>query len=186
MAESFIKSNSDKKIILVCVGKRGASYFSKRGNTPEKIFTDFHGRYNADKCNAISKYLIDMYRDNEVDEAHLVYTRHASKVYQKPVVEKFLNFEFETDKSSRNILFEPAPQEILEKLIPRYIANKFKLILLETFTAEHSARAMAMKSATDNAKEILEWLVREYNKMRQTNITRSIIEIVSSAEALGR
>jgi F-type H+-transporting ATPase subunit gamma len=79
---------------------------------------------------------------------------------------------------------EPDLKGILGEILPNYISMKFKLMLMEAFTAEHSARTLAMKSATDNAKELLESLVLLRNKVRQANITQEIMEIISSSEAL--
>ena len=81
-------------------------------------------------------------------------------------------------------IFEPNRARILEEMVPQYIAFKMRAVFLEAFTSEHAARTVAMKAATENARELLHKLILLRNKVRQANITRDILEIISSAEAL--
>ena len=104
-------------------------------------------------------------------------------VAQKVSVDKFLNIETPKARYEQYII-EPEFNAVLDDLVPRYIAAKWKLIILEALAAEHTARSISMKAATDNAKEILESLVLARNKIRQAGITKEIMEIVSSAEVL--
>ena len=81
-------------------------------------------------------------------------------------------------------IFEPSPERVFDDLLPRWALATFRLVLLEAFTAEHSARMIAMKNATDNAEEILKSLTTQRNKIRQAAITKELSEIVGTAEAL--
>ncbi|MBF0483429.1 MAG: ATP synthase F1 subunit gamma [Candidatus Omnitrophica bacterium] len=183
-AERFMNEKGYEKVKLICVGKRGASYFkSKKSAEVLHNFTGFNGRFVPAIFKEISDYLIEIYIKQEVDEVYVVSSHLAAGMVYSPVVDKFLNIE-PTKGETIPYLLEPEGSEILERLIPRFINVKLNNILLQAFTAEHSARSIAMKSATDNAKELLAALILRRNKIRQANITQDIIEIISSSEAL--
>ena len=99
------------------------------------------------------------------------------------MIKKILPLESPGGIKSEYIL-EPSIEEIFEMLIPRYLTVSFRLLLLESFASEHSSRVVAMKTATENADELLDALTLLRNKVRQANITQEIMEIVASAEAL--
>jgi len=100
------------------------------------------------------------------------------------VVEKFLNIDIKPGEVKNEYIVEPNISRVIEELIPEYLAARVRLALLEAFTSEHASRLVAMRTATENAKELLNSLVLLRNKVRQASITREIIEIVSAAEAL--
>ncbi|MBF0478842.1 MAG: ATP synthase F1 subunit gamma [Candidatus Omnitrophica bacterium] len=184
LAEKFILEKGAGNIKLICVGKRGASYFrSKKTTEIINNFVGFNGRYAPKIFKEISEYLIDIYTKHEVDEVYVVYSHLSTGMVYRPVVDKFLNIE-PTKGETIPYMLEPAGPEILEKLIPRFVNIKLNNILLQAFTAEHSARSIAMKSATDNATELLSALILLRNKIRQANITQDMLEIISSSEAL--
>jgi F-type H+-transporting ATPase subunit gamma len=187
-ARRFIKEQGQENVFVVAIGKKAEAFFRKEGVVVEKGFYDFHGRYKGEKCQEICHYLSSLYTEGRAKAIHVVYTRFGSKFLHKASVVKFLNLEFEPQLGPRHseFLFEPNATWVLDELLPRYILAKFQRMLVEAFAGEHAARAMAMKSSTDNAKELLEFLVLTRNKVRQANVTRAIIEIASSVEALGR
>ena len=124
-----------------------------------------------------------------VDEIHLVYTEFVSMLTQQPMVRRILPLEVhEVEERHEGPIppyeFEPSPQVVLDALLPWYVENRIYHALLESAAAEIAARRRAMKSATDNANELLEQFTREANKARQAEITQEISEIVGGANAL--
>ena len=103
---------------------------------------------------------------------------------RRPTIEKILNLAAPATTNLTQYLIEPDRSTLVNDFIPFYILSKMRFIMLNALVCEHSARGMAMEEATDNAQEILEELILSRNKVRQANITREIIEIISSADAL--
>ncbi len=134
---------------------------------------------------------IKRFVDGEVDQVNLVYTRFLSMGSQKVDVVRLLPLDVEKvagssdDKGVRaDYEFEPEPSRILERLVPRYVEGRIFTALLEAAASEQAARQRAMKSATDNAEELIKRLSIDANKVRQAGITTEIMEIVGGAEAL--
>jgi F-type H+-transporting ATPase subunit gamma len=125
-----------------------------------------------------------------VDEIHLVYTEFVSMLTQRPVVRRVLPLEIEEVEEEHPAgplplyEFEPSPEAVLDALLPWYVENRIYHAMLEAAAAEIAARRRAMKSATDNANDLLEQFTREANKARQAEITQEISEIVGGANAL--
>jgi len=122
-----------------------------------------------------------------VDEIYLVYTEFVSMLTQRPVVHRLLPLEIAEQVERRAIPiyeFEPSPEQVLDELLPWYIESRIFHALLDSAAAEIAARRRAMKSATDNANDLLEKLTRDANKARQAEITQEISEIVGGANAL--
>jgi F-type H+-transporting ATPase subunit gamma len=124
-----------------------------------------------------------------VDEIHLVYTEFVSMLTQRPVIRRMLPLRIEETTEAPDgpvpvYEFEPSPEVVLNALLPWYVESRIFHALLESAAAEIAARRRAMKSATDNANDLLEQLTREANKARQAEITQEISEIVGGANAL--
>ena len=125
-----------------------------------------------------------------VDEIHLVYTEFVSMLTQRPVIRRLLPLEIteaEAEATAGPVAiyeFEPSPEQVLDALLPWYVETRIYHALLDSAAAEIAARRRAMKSATDNANDLLEALTREANKARQAEITQEISEIVGGANAL--
>ena len=183
LAEEFINKAGKEKISLVTVGKKGWNYFKKKGFTVANYYIGLNGRYQDKACDGISSFLINEYVSGKADEVYLAFTHHQTALVHKPLIKKFLNITGGNAQKEVFIL-EPDRQGIARELVPRYLTVSFRLAILEAFTSEHAARVVAMKSATDNAKELLEQLILQRNKVRQANITQEIMEIVSASEAL--
>ena len=116
----------------------------------------------------------------------VVYSRFVSTLVQKPVLDQLLPVEPAEDTSGipgNQFLFEPNPADFLRALLPRYIATRLYQAVLESKASEESSRMVAMKNATENAQELIEDLTLSYNKVRQANITREMVEIASGAQA---
>ncbi len=142
----------------------------------------------------ITNALLDAFalpaEEGGVDEIHVVYTEFVSMLTQRPVIHRLLPLEITEvveEKVSGPIPiyeFEPSPEQVLDALLPWYVESRIFHALLDSAAAEIAARRRAMKSATDNANELLETLTREANKARQAEITQEISEIVGGANAL--
>lgn len=183
MAEDFINKLGREKTLLVSVGRKGFNYFKRRGVNSAFVFTELKGHYSQEICAKILKTLTDIFLSKEADEVYLAYAHFESASRHRPVIEKLLSIDLEPGEKVKYI-FEPDFASILEELIPEYIFHKMRLILLNSFTAEHSSRVIAMGEATQNADNLLEELVLLRNKVRQANITREILEIISSVEVM--
>ncbi|MCX5711872.1 MAG: ATP synthase F1 subunit gamma [Candidatus Omnitrophica bacterium] len=182
-AEDFLQKSNCLKTDLITIGKKGFIYFKKKGYNVPEVYTDLHGRYSEALADKISARLIDLFISGECDEVYVAYTLFESASRHKPVVERFLNIEKKLG-TKREYIIEPEADAMLAELLPVYMRNKMRIILLNSFACEHSARAMAMGEATENAKEVLGNLTLFRNKVRQANITKEIIEVISSADAL--
>ncbi len=183
LAAQFWGEQAQKGIQLMTIGKKGLNYFRKQGAIILKSYVDLYGRFSGELAQRIAA---DLYRLCAADpqlKIFFAYTQFRSALRLQPTLEKL----FESDVHSGGPLqyiIEPSPARVWEDLIPEYIQAKIRRVLLEAFTSEHSARVIAMKQASDNAKELLEILVLLKNKLRQYSITKEVIEIISAAEAL--
>jgi F-type H+-transporting ATPase subunit gamma len=183
LAEDFINRYGQDRVMLFAVGKKGLSYFKRKGLDIASAFTELKGRYFQEKCREILSALTTVFLSAKVREVYVAYTYFESNVRHRPTIEKLLNIEREV-RPQRKYIFEPDLKNILEELIPEYILQKMKSMILESFAAEHSARVIAMGQANQNANDLLEDLVLMRNKVRQANITKELMEIISSVEVM--
>ncbi|MFN2389222.1 MAG: F0F1 ATP synthase subunit gamma [Actinomycetota bacterium] len=190
-AERSIREHGrDSKLYIV--GKKGVSYFRFRGYDFESSWQGISDQPRIEDARKVARAATESFVQGEVDEVRLAYTQFQSALVQRPVVVQLLPLpgeELEADEDasggpSASYVFEPAPEEILDYLLPRYIEGAVFQGLLESAASEHAARRRAMKAATDNADELLEDLTRVYNQVRQSEITTEIMEVVGGAEAL--
>ena len=182
-AGRFWEEHAAQEIQVIVVGKKGLNYFRKEGAVVSKNYLDLYGRFSGELAHKISA---DLYRLCAADpqlEIFLAYTQFKSVLRLQPTIERLFEFEGGSEKPVEYIV-EPNAARLWEDLIPAYVEAKIRRVLLEAFTSEHSARVVAMKQATDNAKELLETLVLLRNKLRQYSITKEVIEIISASEAL--
>ncbi len=188
-AEQFLQK-SDVPTSLVCIGKKGYDYFRSKRIPVLWSVTDLGGRLNAERIEEIGAFLREGFLSGQTDEIVFLYNRFISTLVYRPQLEVFLPLGGEADSlavaepARREYLLEPTGEELLAALLPRYLNNRIYIMLAETFTAEHSARMVAMSGATRNCDELTEKLTLKMNKARQAAITKEIIEIVSGAEAL--
>lgn len=182
-AEKFILEQKAYEVNLVSVGKKGFIYFKKKGFKISDVVTDFQGRYSLALSDKIVYRLIDLFSSGQADEVHVAYTHFVSAARRRPTVQKILNIVPAPDKEIQ-YLVEPGIEVLGNDFLPSYVRSQVRFMMLHALVAEHSARGMAMEEAADNAEEMLESLVLLRNKVRQANITREIIEVISSADAL--
>ncbi len=179
------------EVRLFVVGKKAQAYFDYRGYHIEQAFlgvTDTPGYADA---RAIANIVMDAYADGRVDAVEAFYTRYDSALTQTPLSFGLLPVEPPAageagEAKSVDYSYEPSPEDILSRLLPRYVEAIVFNMLLESSASEHSARRRAMKAATDNAEELIRVLTNVANRARQAEITTEISEIVGGAEALSQ
>jgi len=191
VAERTIRDEraADRSVDLYVVGRKGAGYFSYRGRRTMRVWEGISETPTVDAASGIAEVLMERFVNAELDRVWLVYTDFRSTMTQVPVRMELLPVKPEEfgggEEIAPEFLFEPSQPELLERLIPRYVDAKVFHGLLESSASELAARQRAMKSATDNAKEVANSLSRVMNQARQEQITTEISEIVGGAEALG-
>jgi F-type H+-transporting ATPase subunit gamma len=194
-----------KEVLLYVVGRKGVAYHSFRGNAIEESWTGFTDNPSYADAKKVAATLIDAFTTSlegeppegggGVDELHIVYTEFISMITQSPVDARLLPLRLEDVEEEpaegaerREILplyeFEPSAEGVLDALLPRYVESRIYNALLQAAASEHAARRRAMKSATDNAEELIKSLTRLANAARQADITQEISEIVGGANAL--
>jgi F-type H+-transporting ATPase subunit gamma len=174
---------------LVLVGKKLESYFRFRGYTIDSSFSGMSDTPSYEDARQVASVVRRAFEDGEVDEVVLVYTRFISVASQRVVVRQFMPLsgvgaEAPSDGPHADYEFEPVPDQILERLLPRYVEARLYAAMLDAAASEHAARQRAMKSATDNAEELIIKYSRAMNRARQDAITTEIMEIVGGAEAM--
>lgn len=180
-----------KKISFITVGKKAREYAIKMGYTITAEFSGLPERLRFEDALPIAELMINTFLKGEVGEVYLIHMLFLTTLSQKAHVERLLPLTVqqierpeELVTSHAEYLFEPNPSMILDHLLPYYVEIETYQTLLDGKASEHSARMVAMKSASDSAKEIVSELQLMYNKTRQASITRELIEITTSAMTL--
>lgn len=183
MTEPIIREAGDKGA-LIAVGRKGRDYFRRRKVDITADFTGLGDDPSYLQAQRIAQEVIRKYQEGQFDEVNLIYTEFVTAITQRPTQLKLLPVERPEEASSREYLFEPSAEDILNTLLPKYVENVIYKALLESKASEQGARMTAMGSATDNAKEMIDRLTLVMNRARQAAITKEISEIVGGAAAL--
>ncbi|MFQ5588745.1 MAG: ATP synthase F1 subunit gamma [Nitrospiria bacterium] len=183
-AESFLSSAASQDVQLILIGKKGYDYFKTREWPILDQVLDLAGNLDYQRIVGITQKLIEAYLSGTLDEVHVLYTTFVSALSNKPVIKKFLNLQKEGEGQKSDFIFEPDLEAIIDEFLGRQITSRMYSALLESFTAENASRMVAMKSATDSAKEMIDRLTLKGNKARQAAITKEILEIVTAGEAM--
>jgi F-type H+-transporting ATPase subunit gamma len=191
-----------KQADIYVTGRKGEAYFKFRQRPVLEAWTGFSDQPTYDVARDIGETLISAFLNETgtpaeegiapgVDEVHVVYTRFRSMLNQEPTAVRLLPLEVvegEEKPSEEDLLplyeFEPSPSEVLDSLLPRYVQSRIFFALLQAAASELAARQKAMKSATDNADELIKKYKRIANQARQAGITQEISEIVGGVNAL--
>ena len=186
--------------VFVCDGRKGSQWASrlKRDLAAEFTYKDIPAFSEA---RAISRFAQELFTSGKVDAVDVMFTNFVSTLVQKPETRQLLPIgkiqKLDADlsgegaseelsaKGGAEYLFEPAAADVLGNLLPHYVNYQVFQFLQESKASEQSARMVAMKNATDNAKQLIKDLTLEYNKLRQANITKELLEITSAAMAMG-
>ncbi len=179
--------------VVVPVGRKAASFFRFRGYKITNGFSGFSDAPSYADAKRIGEFVTELFLSGDVDRVELVYTRFVSSGNQEVVRRPLVPLEAQVveggdgkpSSAAGGYEFEPEPEVILNSLLPRYVEARVYAALLNAAASEHAFRQRAMKSATDNADEIIKSLSRIMNRARQDSITTEIMEIVGGAEALG-
>jgi F-type H+-transporting ATPase subunit gamma len=190
----------DKETTIFITAGRKASLFIAR--TKRQLAAEFTYKDAPlfGEARSISRFARDMFTNGEADEVHILFTNFISTLNQRPEALRLLPVgeikgvsagvhghaqETELVAGTTEYLFEPVAATVLGALLPHYLNFRVYQILLEAKASEHSSRMVAMKNATDNANQLIKDLTLEYNKLRQANITKELLEITSAAMAMG-
>ena len=173
-------------------GAKAVGFFRYRGYDIDEANTGFSEQPGYEDARRVASGMITRYEDGDVDRVQLIYTRFLSVGSQRVVNTRLLPLEREAvedlaaEGPQADYEFEPSAEGILERLLPRYVEARVYAAMLDAAASEHAARQRAMKSATDNAEEMVKTLSVEANKIRQAGITTEIMDVVGGAEALRR
>jgi len=189
-AQDFFRANKGKKVSTIPVGKKGRDALRKAGFNLIAEYVNVLARVDFGKAREIASLVTDLYAKEVIDSVYIVFSEFKTVMTPNLVVAKLLPVEgvhadeasaAESASSQVDYLYEQPADQLLGKLLPRYIETQILRAMLESSAAEHAARMTAMESATKNAGDVIEALTLHMNKVRQAAITKEIIEIVSGA-----
>jgi F-type H+-transporting ATPase subunit gamma len=190
---ALLRSDGKEVVPYVC-GRKGIGYYKFRQREIAGEWSGFSDQPTYANAKEIADALIARFvqptEEGGVDEIHIVFTEFVSMLTQRPVARRLLPLEYEetTEEPPEGALplyeFEPSAESVLDALLPQYVGSRIYNALLQAAASELASRRRAMKSATDNAEELVRTLTREANQARQAEITQEISEIVGGANAL--
>ncbi len=185
-AHSIVDAAGKDQAKLICIGRKGYEYFSKRGYDVVEHYADFWNELNFSHATRIAQAISDRYLASEFDDVKVIFNQFKNVAQQELVEFHYLPLvlEEEDEVIAKDYLFEPSRDEVVKSLIPRHLNIQMWRFLLESNASEHAARMTSMEAATENAGELIDKLRLQYNKARQAAITTEILEVVSGAEAL--
>jgi F-type H+-transporting ATPase subunit gamma len=194
--------NEGKQVLFYVSGRRGASSLTFRGREPEESYTGHTDRPSYANAREIGDDVISCYVDGKLDRVELFYNAYESAMTQHATSEVLLPMQQATVAEAADLQedvegeqegegehtalteYEPEPGDILERLVPDYVEISIFRALLESTASEHGARMTAMRSASENASELIDDLTLQLNRERQADITQEIMEVVAGAESL--
>jgi F-type H+-transporting ATPase subunit gamma len=179
----------EAELEIVAIGKRPRDYFRRRPWPIVRFEGDWRGQLDYGRTRQLVAYLTNRFVSGETDEISLVFTRFHSLARYQSVTERYLPVPRpaaaeEGEGAVSDYIFEPSAEEIYAALMPSYATTKMVTALADSFASEHASRMIAMENATNNAGEMVDALTLDYNKARQAQITKEILDIVGGAEAL--
>jgi len=184
-ASRYILEEAGAAVQVIAAGKKARDYLVR---TRQNVVAEFIGlgeNLTLDEVRPIADIAIDDFVEGRVDAVFVVSSRFVNTLIQRPELMQILPVEPPpAHEGYSDYIFEPSPEEVLNNLLPRYVEVQLYQAILEGLASEHSARMVAMRSASDNAKEIQQELTLSYNKARQAQITREVSEIAAGANAM--
>jgi len=179
----FYADHPDAQISLVLLGRKGRDFYKKRNSTILAEHVNVLNKATYADAAAIARATVERFRKGEIDSVYLLNNEFKSVILQRLSVKKLLPVKLPEKPLEHDTIFEQPPLEMLERLLPRFVEVEIYRSMLETTAAEHAARMTAMDAASTNAKEVIETLTLNMNRIRQAAITKEIIEVVSGAAA---
>jgi len=173
-------------VTLITVGRKGRAFMLRSGQDIRAEFTSISDRPTLLETLPISRVVIDDYTNGDVDLVYIAYPRFVTTMVQQPTMEVLLPVEPAMVSPTQRVeyIYEPAPGAVLDQLLPRFVEMQVYHAILELIASEQSARMVAMRNASDNAKELIDDLILTLNKVRQETITKEICDITGGVEAL--
>ncbi len=191
-ANEFFRAQRGKKLATIPVGKKGRDALKKAGFNIVADYVNVLARVDLGTAREIATLVTDLYVKEEIDSVYLIFSEFKTVMTANLAVEKLLPVEAigdgeesaaERASAQVDYIYEQPPEQLLDKLLPRYVETQILRAMLESCAAEHAARMTAMEAATNNAADVIEALTLHMNKVRQAAITKEIIEIVSGASS---
>ena len=184
--EKLVASYGEKgvKVSVIAVGRKSRDYCKRRGINVDAEYIQLIPETMFEKAKGISENIAEFYLSDIYDEVHIIYSKFISAIQYELKVERLLPLERREAKTNKEYIFEPSIEDVLRSLLPKSLNIKIYQSLLENTASEHSARMTAMQSASDNAKDILDELTLDYNRVRQSIITQELTEIIGGSNAL--
>lgn len=195
-ALDFKNKNQDKYDVMdfLLIGKKAQEFFRSRNIQPKDTILNLAREISYSLAAKIADQLMEAYADGHYDAVYMIYNEFKSAIQQQVVCETLLpvdlsnanlgDGEANAAKFSKDFIFEPEPEKIIQALLEKHFAVQVYRCMSESVAAEHGARMTSMENATKNAGEMISKLTLTYNKLRQASITKELIEITSGAEAL--
>jgi F-type H+-transporting ATPase subunit gamma len=186
-AETFAQEHAGQKVTISLIGRRGFDYFRRRSVAMGEQHINLFGKFTSSLAHEIGARMSQRFLDGETDGVYVLYARFRSAISQIPTIDKILPVSSKEEASTQaplEYLYEPAAEELLASLLTRYVDMLVYRAMLESVASEHGARMTAMENATSNAVEMIGRLTLDMNRARQSSITRELLEIVSTSEAL--
>jgi len=185
-AHTIIDQAGKDQSQLICIGRKGYDYFTKRDYDVVEHYLGFWKDLNFSHALKMSEAVTRRYLNGDFDDVRVIYNQFKNVAQQEIVEFHYLPLVLEEDDETivTDYLYEPSRDEVVKSLIPRHLNVQMWRFLLESNASEQAARMTSMEAATENAGELIDSLRLEYNKARQAAITTEILEVVSGAEAL--
>lgn len=182
MRRNFQKEN--KEISVITIGKKAKDYCKTRNIDVDSEYTQMIPETMFEKAKKISEDVVQFYLDDYYDEVYLIYSKFVSAVEYNIQTEKLLPIEKKEGLPTKEYMFDPSEDEVLNAFIPQVLNIKLYQALLENSASEHSARMSAMKQANDNAADMIKKLEVQYNRERQGLITQELTEIIGGSSGV--
>lgn len=188
-AERYIRDNPRRheQVTLDIVGRKGHEYFKRRETPIGSYFRDIQKGVSLESASDIAEKAIVAFVEGELDALYVVYNEFKSAISQEVIIEQLLPVLPAAPADGGELaefIYEPSKEQVMDAVIPRHITVQIYRQLLESVASEMGARMSAMDSATKNAGELIDRLTLQYNRARQANITRELMEIIGGAEAI--
>lgn len=180
----YLNANSNQRNSLYALGRKASTHFTNRGLKPVHIFPSCHGKIRPEFFHSCYDRLAKDYLRGNIASVHVAYTSFYNPMKHHPTIKKLLPVERPEVISQTFELETGDQQNVLSEVLPLYVAHHLRLMIMESLTSEFSARMVAMKASKDSAKELMGDLILLRNKIRQAVITKEVVEIISSSEAL--
>jgi F-type H+-transporting ATPase subunit gamma len=187
--QNFLREKGSKAgTTLFPVGRKGRDFFRRREDPITSDYVNFFNKLDYGNARDIAKTITELYTEAKIDAVYIVYNEFKSAIQQRVSMEKLLPLGRadlgNVQTTPAEYIFEQPPQQVFDRLLPRYVEIQVYRALLESAASEHGARMAAMDTASRNAGDMIESLTLNMNRVRQAAITREIIEVVSGAGAL--